>query len=289
MGFRTCSKLARSKPGEIQQALGRAVIDCVDDEPSWRLFADELRKQASGGPWKKDSSGRPRPDDTKLLVEFVTALAKSRRPPEKTSTKGLDRVLDLLTDGCLKHDLKVNTWRPGPKPTEARFKQEALEPFVCRHREKLTDLHVVAPPWAKRGKPPILCASHGGRRELNCRDCWKESKCWASVYVFGKQHNFDMAARSSELRDNKAPRSETRTTDILVVEVKVVKRPFTRPDPRFIGQLLLARSRHDRVAGICAMLPMASGQTSLDGAEILGRISDRIGVQFAALDLRACS
>lgn len=272
--------LVQSTPGEIQYALGRAVIECVCGVRSWRSFADELRNQASR---------KPHPDDTASLVEFVAGLTKGHRRRVRTSAKGLDRLLYLLVGGPLKLDVHVNAWRPRPGAGEGQLKQEAIEPFVRRHLEELTDLEVVAPPWKKPGEPRKRCVIHGGDQILNCSCCWKESKKWASVYVFGdgkydKDNNFDLVARSRQRSDD----GRTQATDVLVVEVKLVKGRLTRPDPRFIGQLLLARSRHDRVVGICSMCSVALGQSVQASAAALGltrQVLDCVGVKCVVLDL----
>jgi hypothetical protein len=70
---------------------------------------------------------------------------------------------------------------------------------------------------------------------------------------------------------DRRPRGET-----LVVEVKFVKRPMTSPDPRFIGQLLLARSLHEYVVGICVVVRNSS---RLDRATIAALDATKAAVE----------
>ncbi len=125
-------------------------------------------------------------------------------------------------------------------------KEDKLErQFVLLEAQKVLDemgphFDVCAHPWNSRER----CPGHKGtRKDLGCWQCWKESKSWASVHVWGMQHNFDLAVRD---RDH--------VTDSLVVEGKLVSFLNGQPNgeiQRFFGQCALARTKHKVVIGFC--------------------------------------
>lgn len=108
--------------------------------------------------------------------------------------------------------------------------------------------------------------------------------------AFGKRHNFDLPAepRDRFLEDrNKQEPCRRRPEETLVVEVKLVRGALTRPDSRFIGQLLLARSIHDHVVGICAVVRQSPGmaQAAVVDSDATKRAMELIGAQFVLIDI----
>ncbi len=118
-------------------------------------------------------------------------------------------------------------------------------------RRTYPDLRVFSPPWGSEA----LCATHleeagkkGVPAETGCPQCWKESKSWVSTDAWGMRHNFDLAVR------------DTRSGEALVLEVKMFTRDKSPNEEiqRFLGQLLLARSKHPIVLGVCGWLKNAN-------------------------------
>ena len=121
--------------------------------------------------------------------------------------------------------------------------------------------HVVEPAWELSEKhPEIRVFVHPEKRKKKCRggcdagvadpsrrvqgcpDCWKASKKWSVVEVFGTRNNFDLVALDRKKKS-------------LAVEVKWLSFPDgKRPNSefqRFIGQCALAAAVHDVVVGVC--------------------------------------
>ena len=131
-------------------------------------------------------------------------------------------------------------------PDDLRTEGELEQRFVLPETGKVLQglqgrFDVCVHPWKTKGR----CLEHGGTRsDLGCPRCWKESKEWASVHLWGMQHSFDLA-----IRDRAAP------DDSLVVEAKLVSFVDDRPNgeiQRFFGQCSLARTKHKIVIGFCA-------------------------------------
>ena len=236
-------------PGWVQSALGLRVLGCVNNQHSWADFAVELQEDPTDG-------RRRFVRDNQRVLMLTRQLQKGPTLSRSVGNKNISRLRDLLVGGSLVQSEQVKTWVPKDRPIEAGFKKAVLEPFV---ESQVTELpvHAVAPPWATTGAPPRRCNAHPPGHYLYRRDCWKRSKWWASVDALGKRHNFDLVAEPQHCfqKDANEPRPARRGLgETLVVEVKLVRWPLVTPDPRFIGQLLLARSIHTHVIGICVVV-----------------------------------
>jgi hypothetical protein len=138
--------------------------------------------------------------------------------------------------------------------------------------------HVVEPAWELSKKhPEIRVFVHPENRKMKCRggcdagatdpprrvqgcpDCWKASKKWSVVEVFGTQNNFDLVAID-------------RKKKTLAVEVKWLslaggKGPNSEFQ-RFIGQCALAAAVHDVVIGVCGFWGQRNRQLDKHNASL---------------------
>jgi hypothetical protein len=271
-----------SDPGRIQGALGRSVLRISENRDSWTDFEARLRGEPEG-------EGCRFVRDNQRVRALVGRLKNEERSPASFSVLDIRRLRDLLVGGSLAQSEQARKWVPGRNPSEETFKTSVLEPFVESRLTKLASVHVVAPPWEKNGKPPRPCKAHAANGNFSRSVCWKRSKWWASVDAFGKRHNFDLAAepRDRFLEDrNKQKPCRRSPEETLVVEVKLVKGALTKPDPRFIGQLLLARSIHDHVVGICAVIRQGAGaRTVVVDSGATKRVVELIGAQFVLIEI----
>ncbi len=131
-------------------------------------------------------------------------------------------------------------------PRGLEGEDELEREFVLLEAEKIlkgygSKFEACAHPWRSED----CCRKHEGQRKrLGCPECWRESKEWASVYVWGTQHNFDLVIRAC-----------SRKEDSLVVEAKLFSfgngRQPNAEIQRFFGQCGLARAKHRLVIGFC--------------------------------------
>jgi len=270
-------------PERIQKVLGRSVLRCSENQDSWTDFEASLRQEPEG-------NGCRLVRDNKRVKALVGRLKDGEPSPSFFGAQEIRHLRDLLVGGSLAQSEQARRWVPGLDPSEETFKTGVLEPFVESRLTELSSVHVVAPPWAKKGEPPRRCKAHAVGDKFYRRVCWKRSKWWASVDTFGKRHNFDLAAepRDRFLEDrNKQEPCRRSPGETLVVEVKLVEGALTRPDPRLIGQILLARSIHDHVVGICAVVRQSSGmaQAAVLDSGATKRAVELIGAQFVLIEI----
>ena len=131
-------------------------------------------------------------------------------------------------------------------PSGLKDEKELERHFVLREVEKILQgsgekFDVCAHPWNSED----CCPKHKGvRQSLGCPECWRGSKPWASVHMWGMQHNFDLAIRDQKVIE-----------DSLVVETKLVSFESGQPNgdvQRLFGQCSLAKTKHKIVIGFCA-------------------------------------
>jgi hypothetical protein len=106
------------------------------------------------------------------------------------------------------------------------------------------------------------------RRVQGCPDCWKASKEWSVVEVFGTKNNFDLVAID-------------RKKKTLAVEVKWLSFPGGKgPNSefqRFIGQCTLAAAVNNVVIGVCGFRGQRKKQFHKDESKLRAMLK-RIGV-----------
>jgi hypothetical protein len=193
--------------------------------------------------------------------------------------KAFARALSAALQKPSTHTLKMSD---GQAP-EKVLKRGLIEKQVERVWHNYPGLLVCTPPWNDKGSPVRrLCAWHlkqahmqGTLVKIGCKDCWTDSKEWASVDAWGMRHNFDIVVND---RDR---------TEALVIEVKAFRgaRSPNSEVQRFIGQLLLARSKHPIVMGICGRWKAANMGLFKDTAKV-DRLCRQLGLEMVFLEIR---
>jgi hypothetical protein len=122
---------------------------------------------------------------------------------------------------------------------EAEFEREHVAKPAWELSRDHPEIRVYTHPWGQKTR----CANctSGGVWVEGCPHCWKSSKQWATVEVFGTSNTFDLVAR------DQAGRS-------LALEVKWLTLGGRNPNgefQRFIGQCVIATAVHRRVIGVC--------------------------------------
>lgn len=152
--------------------------------------------------------------------------------------------------------------RPVPPSlkTEGAFEQAFAIPAATRVAKQFRAVSLFIHPWGKKSRCGPSCdAASGTGRVLGCPRCWRASKDWATIAVFGTKHTFDMVAR-----DNRGT---------LAVEIKLVDARRSRMPSgdiqRFLGQCALAAARHDFVVGLCGHRGSLNKELQDDNSSVL--------------------
>lgn len=149
-------------------------------------------------------------------------------------------------------DLKQEPILPAMK-NEKDFERGFVYPLAVHLAEAEGDVWLFRQPWGdeEKCKPDCQTAmTSRGQRVLGCPDCWKEAKKWASIAAFGTQYNFDLIARG-------------RRGTTLAIQMKSIMQEKgglqVGEIERFLGQCLIAASRHDVVIGVCGLWRIPNG------------------------------
>lgn len=266
--------------GDIQTTLGRRFLRCNETNGGWAELAAELTAEPIGDP-------HPFVRDNRRVAALVGRLRDGRPSTANEGDDGILRLLELLTTSVARSE-EARAWVPDEDASEKAFKQAVLEPFVESRVSGSDQIHVALPPWETIGEPPRRCHAHTAAAQFYRSACWKRCKWWASVDAFGKRHNFDLAAEpGGRFRADVGEKTPSRRApgETLVVEVKLIKNGATGVDPRFIGQLLLARSIHDHVVGVCAVARRRRASKTADGDFAGTRDAvERLGAHFVLVE-----
>lgn len=161
---------------------------------------------------------------------------------------------------------------------EKDFERGFVFPLALYLAEAEGDVWLFRRPWGdeEKCKPDCQAAMTSKRqRVLGCPDCWKESQKWASVSAFGIHYEFDLVARG-------------RRGTTLAVQIKSVKEENGGLQidqiERFLGQCVLAASRHDVVIGVCGLW-RSPNSVRMQETKTVRRWAERHGIHLVFREL----
>ncbi|OQB74070.1 MAG: hypothetical protein BWX92_03140 [Deltaproteobacteria bacterium ADurb.Bin135] len=142
--------------------------------------------------------------------------------------------------------------------TEKDFENTFVVPVAYQIADALPGVMLCSHPWKKTDCCEPNCEStlKGlGHRKRGCKNCWAESKSWASVDILGTRNNFDLVGKDAE-------------GSTLAVEIKVITakngRLATGEIQRFLGQCAMAASKFNFVIGVCGYLGTLNPKYNFD-------------------------
>ena len=126
---------------------------------------------------------------------------------------------------------------------EQDFERRFIVPIASRIIIRHPRVSLYTHPFSSRICCAPECSDDSGdnvRRVIGCPKCWAASKSWASVAAFGTHHTFDMAARDQ---------NNTLALELKLAAVRGGRMPNGKIQ-RFLGQCLLAGTKHSVVIGV---------------------------------------